>query len=415
MKIAFFVAEYPNPSETFITRQISGMQALGHEVTILAGQLRAPIEDMQRDGLKVRLLREKPAGLDMVYLRLNCGAQLLFRWRRLATVFHELRRGSLTAAADLLSCPHHLGNYDAIVAHFGPMGVRASALRQANMLSGPLSVIFHGKDMSDRWTLKRYLPFYRDLFRSAERLLPISRLWRDRLIGWGAPTAKIRVLRMGVDLDLLEAVPNDRALQDPLRILSVARLVEKKGLYYAIEGVKQASSAIDYSIIGYGPLEEALAEQASGAENTICLLGPKPHADVFRKLRASDIFLLPSVTAADGDMEGIPVALMEAMAMGVLVIATHHSGIPELIDDGIEGFLVPERDAAAIARTLDHIANGSVDISAMRQAARAKVQREYNNATLDTELEALLLELQPRAEEQSSRQACTMARPSLPA
>ncbi|MDX3908899.1 MAG: glycosyltransferase [Sphingobium sp.] len=410
MKIAFFVADYPNPSETFIARQIVGMQALGHQVTIIAGNLKAPFEEMRGEGLTVQLIREQRTGLGVLALRLSCGLRSLIRWRRLRGVIQGLKMGSLMPAADLFSCPRHLGSFDAIVAHFGPMGVRADILRRADLLKGPLTVVFHGKDMSDHWTLERYLPSYRQLFQSAERLLPISRLWRDQLISWGAPPTKIQILRMGVDFDALHPLPDDRPLSRPVRVLSVARFVEKKGLQYAIEGVKKARSAIEYHIIGFGPLEETLAKKAQSQGNTVKFLGRKSHSEVFAELRAADIFLLPSVVAADGDMEGIPVALMEAMAMGVLVIATHHSGIPELIEDNSEGLLVPERNAAPIARALERLASGSVDIAAMRKAARAKVRLEFNNANLDHELEAILTQLQPSV---SQRGAVKSAPPAV--
>ncbi|MGK2909940.1 MAG: glycosyltransferase [Sphingobium sp.] len=404
MKIAFFVAEYPNPSETFIARQIAGMRALGHEVTILAGQLRAPAEDVRREGVAVRLVRDAQTGGAALPVRLRGALGSLLHWKRIAVMVRGAAMGSLMPAADLLGCPAHLGSYDAIVAHFGPTGVRAAALRDAGMLSGPLAVIFHGKDMSDRWTLKRYLPFYRRLFQSAELLLPISRLWRGRLLEWGAPAGKIKLLRMGVDLDRIDSMPNDRLLGAPLRVLSVARLVEKKGLQYAIEGVKEARADIEYRIIGYGPLQDALTQQAAAPGNSVQLLGRKSHTEVFEELRAADVFLLPSVVAEDGDMEGIPVALMEAMAMGVLVLATRHSGIPELIEAEIEGLLVPERDGPAIAQALDQIANGVLDLQAVRSAARAKVRRDFNNAVLDHELEALLASLPPFVADQGIEQ-----------
>lgn len=409
MRIAFFVAEYPNPSETFITRQIAGMRALGHDVTILAGRLRAPLDDVRREGVTVRMVRDSRVGLAALSVHLRGALTSLLHWKRIAVMARGAAMGSLMPAADLLSCPAHLGSYDAIVAHFGPTGVRAAALRDAGVLSGPLAVIFHGKDMSDHWTLKRYLPFYRRLFRSAELLLPISRLWRERLLEWGAPAGKIKLLRMGVDLDRIDSMPFQRPLGVPLRVLSVARLVEKKGLEYAIAGVKQADANIAYRIIGYGPLQDALAKQAAAAGNSVKLLGGKSHSEVFNELRAADVFLLPSVVAEDGDMEGIPVALMEAMAMGVIVLATRHSGIPELIEPETEGLLVPERNSEEIAEALDRIADGTLDLQAVRSAARAKVRREFNNAVLDHELEALLASLRSFTADQGIEQPAAAA------
>jgi colanic acid/amylovoran biosynthesis glycosyltransferase len=210
------------------------------------------------------------------------------------------------------------------------------------------------------------------------------------LLEWGAPAERITVLRMGVDVDRFEPPDDGRPLRRPLRALSVGRLVEKKGLRYAIEGAERAAAMVELDIIGYGPLEEELAELANAGANTTRLLGKRAHAEVFRQLANADVFLLPSVVAADGDMEGIPVALMEAMALGVVVIASRHSGVPELIEDGVDGLLVDERSGAQIAAALDRLAAGKVDVAGLRRRARAKVARDFNNAILDRELEALL-------------------------
>jgi len=92
-------------------------------------------------------------------------------------------------------------------------------------------------------------------------------------------------------------------------------------------------------------------------------------------------------------MEGIPVSLMEAMALGVITVSTWHSGIPELIDDGVEGFLVEERNAGQIADIITTIESGEVDLASMRVAARAKIEREFDNRELDTRLEQIAFTL----------------------
>ena len=108
-----------------------------------------------------------------------------------------------------------------------------------------------------------------------------------------------------------------------------------------------------------------------------------------QELKQTDLFLLPSVRDASGDKEGIPVSLMEAMASGVIVLSTFHSGIPELIEDGKTGFLVPERDANAIkSRMQDIVAHNS--LSSIRVAARAKVETEFNASTLSNQLLSIL-------------------------
>jgi colanic acid/amylovoran biosynthesis glycosyltransferase len=391
MRIAFAVADYPSVSETFIVRQIEGMRRQGHAVTIIAGHHHRHLDDPLRGSVPICALRTGTGGATQ---RLRSLARLLHP-RRAAVILHALRHRCPATLADVTSGPD-CGEFDAIVAHFGPMGVRAMLMREAGIIKGPLAVVFHGRDMSDYNLLNRYLPLYRLLFRSAELLLPISRLWRDRLIEWGARPERAIVLRMGVDLGPEPVVPDDRPLSSPLRILSVARLVEKKGLSYAIDGVNAAETEIDFQIIGDGPLRENLGAIAARPGARVTLLGRRTHAEVFAALNASDVFLLPSITAADGDMEGIPVALIEAMATGVIVLATRHSGIPELISNGHSGLLVDERDSAAIAAAIDDLASGRIDRVAMRRSARATVAEHFNSATLDAELDRLLRGLADR-------------------
>ena len=116
-----------------------------------------------------------------------------------------------------------------------------------------------------------------------------------------------------------------------------------------------------------------------GVQDKVSLIGPLKSHEVAEKLSQSDIYILPSITASNGDMEGVPVALMEAMSSGVLCVSTYHSGIPELIDDGISGFLVPERDEKKLRDKIIHISNLShSEISTIRNAARCKVENIFN-------------------------------------
>ena len=119
--------------------------------------------------------------------------------------------------------------------------------------------------------------------------------------------------------------------------------------------------------------------------------GFKPSHEVKAMLDDADVFLLPSVTGADGDMEGIPVALMEAMAVGIPVLSTVHSGIPELIDSGHSGWLVAENDPKALAdklRALGHMDQQSLQPVLAR--ARAKVETDFNQQLINRQLAGLL-------------------------
>ncbi|ELW37760.1 glycosyl transferases group 1 family protein [Escherichia coli 95.0083] len=161
-------------------------------------------------------------------------------------------------------------------------------------------------------------PEYQQLFRRGDLMLPISDLWAGRLQKMGCPREKIAVSRMGVDMTRFSPRPV-KAPATPLEIISVARLTEKKGLHVAIEACRQLKEqgvAFRYRILGIGPWERrlrTLIEQYQ-LEDVVEMPGFKPSHEVKAMLDDADVFLLPSVTGADGDMEGIPVALMEAMA-----------------------------------------------------------------------------------------------------
>jgi colanic acid/amylovoran biosynthesis glycosyltransferase len=116
------------------------------------------------------------------------------------------------------------------------------------------------------------------------------------------------------------------------------------------------------------------------------LLGWKTQQEVAEILGQAHVLLAPSVTAPSGDQEGTPVALMEAMAMGMPVIATRHSGIPEMVRDGENGFLVPERDPEALAERIAHLARHPEQWEALGRAGRAVVEREFDVNPLNDRL-----------------------------
>lgn len=396
MKLAFFVANYPVPSETFVIRQIKGMLDLGHDVTIITGHHDLTIDDPLAGKARVQAIRSEKRGTiaQLMFAGRVAGTFLNASpkkgWRKARSAIQGIKGGLTAPIADIASAPSEgFGQFDAIIAHFGPAGVRAMYLRSAGLLSGPIATVFHGLDLTEHSLVKRFMPHYQRLFRETEVLLPISELWKQRLIGWGAEPSKITVHRMGVDVADFPLTHKSRTIGQPLKILSTARLVQKKGLQFAIEAMAKLPGDAHLTIIGYGPLEQELREAAKACSSRVTFLGKVPHQQVMEELKQADVFLLPSIIADNGDMEGIPVSLMEAMALGVTTVSTWHSGIPELITDRIEGFLVPERDAGEIAKILKIIDEEGVDIKSVRVAARAKVEQEFDNDKLDVGLEMI--------------------------
>jgi colanic acid/amylovoran biosynthesis glycosyltransferase len=409
MSILFVLPEFPKYSETFVIDQIVGLLDRGFDVQILAisrGSAPAPGDVVATRGLMDRATfifdhaASASTGWQILLQRLR---QVLpglpqARVRRALSVRrygHAAKTLVLAGAARRL---RHPLKAHAIIAHFGPTGVLAANLRALGLIEGPIFTVFHGYDLSQHSVLARHAGDYQRLFASGERMLPISTCWGRKLEALGCAPDKIHVHRMGVDLNSFRFVPpaGDAPAQGrTLRVVSVARLVEKKGVLYlcqAIARLAQRQIPLELEVIGDGPLQAELerfvAEQQLGTR--IFIRGRRDKAYVQAALGRADVFALPSVTAADGDQEGIPVSLMEAMASGVPCLSTVHSGIPELIDDGRSGWLVPERDVDALADKLARIQRGDYDLSAIAQCARTTVETHFNQSRLHDQLAAQL-------------------------
>lgn len=391
MKLTFFTMQFPVSSETFVLNQVTHFIDIGYDVEIISvfpGDLVKRHAAFDRYNLAAKthyLLPEDKAGkFGKLAQRLKIILPNIFKPATLKS-FNIARYGdqcSKLLLPAIVAANKKPFAAEIFLVHFGYAGALANKLRELNVLKGRQVTVFHGADISRRHILAEHREDYPRLFVQNELLLPISRLWEHKLIALGCPPEKIHVTRMGIEPEKFNLKQRD-ALHQPLRILSVARLTEKKGLAVAIEAckiLKEQGGCFEYTIVGYGDLEEQLktAIVDGQLEDCVKLVGFKPQEEIKRYLDEADIFLLPSLTAADGDMEGIPVALMEAMAVGLPVVSTRHSGIPELIEHNVSGWLAPEGDAHALAAILLKLSRGEVDVAPVVQAARAKVETEFN-------------------------------------
>ncbi|EHV4543200.1 colanic acid biosynthesis glycosyltransferase WcaL [Escherichia coli] len=403
MKVGFFLLKFPLSSETFVLNQITAFIDMGFEVEILALQ-KGDTQNTHAAWTKYNLaartrwLQDEPTG-KVAKLRHRASQTLrgIHRkntWQALNLKRYgaESRNLILSAICGQVAKPLHA---DVFIAHFGPAGVTAAKLRELGVIRGKIATIFHGIDISSREVLNHYTPEYQQLFRRGDLMLPISDLWAGRLQKMGCPREKIAVSRMGVDMTRFSPRPV-KAPATPLEIISVARLTEKKGLHVAIEACRQLKElgvAFRYRILGIGPWERrlrTLIEQYQ-LEDVVEMPGFKPSHEVKEMLDDADVFLLPSVTGADGDMEGIPVALMEAMAVGIPVVSTLHSGIPELVEADKSGWLVPENDARALAQRLAAFSQLDTDeLAPVVKRAREKVEHDFNQQVINRELASLL-------------------------
>lgn len=401
MKILFLVGEFPKLSQTFILNQITGLIDAGHEVTILAKKSDGGSK-VHPDVMNYDLLKHVVYYGNSTHSDNRCKKALVFGRALCAhmvtCIFNKQYKGA-ASFQDLLKLPNlvllvrtlnqvDLTDRTIIVAHFGPNGLLAQKCIEMGLLKGELFTAFHGYDML-RYVKQKGSNAYRDLFRSSSCILPISDFWRRRCIELGANPSRVIVHHMGIDL--LRFGSHPAQLAKPVILVSAARLVEKKGLEYGIEAVSKLIAkgySIRYFIAGDGPLKDKLQDQIEQNKLTrqIRLLGWKTQNEWIELMKDAQIVLAPSITASDGDMEGIPVQLMEAMAMRKIVVSTVHSGIPELIHDGENGYLVPEKNSDALADVLERLVLAPEKWSRITQNARQTIKQAFNSQKLNAEL-----------------------------
>ena len=223
-----------------------------------------------------------------------------------------------------------------------------------------------------RWKL-REARFIRSISDFNRRFL--EKLYPAEAIG------KIEVIHVGIEPSMYSTAGPPALHPVPL-ILCVAAHKPYKGLPVLIEAcriLRDAGMKFRCEVIGHGPMHDQLARmiEKSGVGDVIALIGPKPQDEVALKMADAAFFVLPSIIAEDGQMEGIPVSLMEAMASGRAVISTSISGIPELIDDGVNGLLVSPADPVALAQAMQSLLASPDRAREMGERGRRKVRAEF--------------------------------------
>jgi len=278
-------------------------------------------------------------------------------------------------------------------AHFGPCGLRMVSVK--NHCKIPLIVSFHGYDAGrfPRRLHNRYR--LRWLFREAEHFLTPSQHMKRRLIELGCPDRKVTVHYLGVPLQSITYADRRSPPRGiPVRMLQVSNLVEKKGTLYLLEAfsnVRRRHNEVELRLVGDGPMRPVIEERirSLGLSGSVILAGPKSHYDIPGELAAAHIFVHPSITGSDGDMEATPIAIKEAMASGLPVVSTYHAGIPELIEHGRSGLLAPERDVQTLASHLDYLMEHPDQWAAFGREARTRVEQHHDLVQQVRELEAI--------------------------
>lgn len=284
-------------------------------------------------------------------------------------------------------------------AHFGHNG--AFALPFANRHHLPLVVSLHGHDVTVLGSPERLRPAWwrytlrkRALFDYATMFLAASAELKELIVGAGCPPDKVRIHLLGIDLDHFAPRAPHVGGDGASLVVMVGRFVEKKGHEYGLRAFAKARRRglnARLVIAGDGPLrgsyERLIAELGLGG--SVELPGALPHAKICALFAAAAVVLTPSVVARTGDRDSGLMVAKEASACAVPVIGTRHGGIPEIIDDGVTGYLVAERDAEALGERLCAILQNPALGIRLGDAARSKMEREYDVVKQVRELETI--------------------------
>lgn len=384
--IGYVVSLFPCWSETFILREVLALRERGVSVRLFS--LKPPSEPLVHDAAQA--LAEEvvypPASwqLPMVFVR-SFFAQPGLMLRLLAEAWGAalpFGMGEVTKALWTVLIAAHFARLAQTlgVTHFHAHWATypALAVRTIRVLTGiRYTLTTHAHDI--------FLPnpYLTRNLSAAHKIVTISDYNRRFLMEAGTPAEKIAVVRCG--LDFREFTATDARAPQPGKIVSVGRLDPIKGFPYLLEASRilaERGAPFSCEIIGEGPLRAQLERQirSYGLEARVCLLGALSQTQVRAALARAEIFVLPSVQTTEGNQDGIPVALMEAMALGLPVISTTVSGIPELVRDGESGLLVPPGNAVALAERILQLLTDARLRKRLAQGGRALVQARHDIA-----------------------------------
>lgn len=395
MKVAYLLDLFPVLSETFIVREILELRKEHFDVLIIARQntLKYPVysevihndsKDLMKDVLFLSSLMNNIKIRRWGQLLLSHLAFIMRSPLRYVKLFaYSAGKGTSIFAKFVFSVLYakiiKKMEVDHLHVHFSLQACTYAMF--ISWISGiPYSFTVHAHDIF----ISDLAELIEDKFNNAKFAVCISEYNRQYVLR-KYPTIdpnKIKIIHCGLDLSVIVPVPNKK--NEKKVILSIGRLVEHKGFKYLIEAcrkiIQEGLSDFTCVIIGEGQERQELEDLISKYQlkELVVLPGAKEQADVLKTFEDADIFVLPCVTEEGGMQDGIPVVLMEAMAMGIPVISTRVSGVPELVRNGA-GILVEQKDTAALSNAIMKIMSmDDNEKNAMVRRGREIVEEQFN-------------------------------------
>lgn len=379
MKIACVLGIFPKLSESFILSEIVELLKNGHDVQIFS--VYPSMENIMQEEVKEYRMLERT---HYFCFRKICTVNLLklleFFLKGVARDLYEFKISINGLIMDLklayFATIMQKNGIELIHAHFGNVGNLSIQLKE--LIKKPLISSFYGYDASiaDCTT-------YKKLFNTEGVITVLSNDMKKDLISLGCPEQKLVIHHLGVDTNKFAYHERHIEPSGKIKFLCVGRFVEKKGMIYAIKAFSKLSSEhknIEFRIIGDGEMMKEIEALIHDLElqNKVILLGPQPHSRVIEEMNRSQIFILPSITAKNNDKEGTPTVLMEAQTTGMSVISTYHAGIPEVVINGISGYLVKEKDINSLYEKMDYLIRHPELWDKLGKNGRKHIEENYN-------------------------------------
>ena len=364
--VAHFCSTFLKPDMQHLYRQITGLQDAGDFENVVITRSRENEDPFWYWEKKVRVIRKHPLRLfrRIWHRNLNGRPSVPLSFRESRDILYELRR----TEAELL----HV--------YFGHVAVELLPVLRCVPI--PFVVSFHGADAGvhvDDGEIRKL----REVFQRAVKVMARSEALLDDLKQLGCPVHKLCLLRTGIPLDGWEwkrrTMPSDGAWQ----VIQACRMVEKKGLHTTLKAFAQVRLRFPNAklvLAGDGPLQSELQGlvKKMGLQEAVRFPGFLSQDELRNCMEQSHLFVHPSQTAADGNREGVPNSMLEAMACGLPVVATRHGGIPEAVEHGVTGRLADEKNATAIANLMEEYFKHPERLADEGEAARLSIEAEFS-------------------------------------